>query len=127
MYLVYILKSDKCTYIGMTNNFQKRWEQHNKYRKGGAKYTSKYLNWTPICIIDGFQTKSEAMQCEWKLKRVKGVSKRMNYISNCLNTMDETTQWTKKSPYIINQDLTIFVIQEYKHLFLIDTKELFWY
>ena len=71
MYLVYILKSGNHSYIGMTNDFFKRWKQHNKIIKGGAKYTSKYHNWSPICIIDGFKNKSEAMQCEWKLKRVK--------------------------------------------------------
>ena len=62
MYLVYIIKSDNRSYIGMTNDFFKRWKQHNKILKGGAKYTSKYENWSPICIIDGFETKSEAMQ-----------------------------------------------------------------
>ena len=53
----------------MTNDFLKM-KQHNKIIKGGAKYTSKYENWTPICIVDGFKTKSEAMQCEWKLKEL---------------------------------------------------------
>ena len=43
MYLVYILKSQNKSYIGMTNDFFKRWKQHNKLLKGGAKYTSKYL------------------------------------------------------------------------------------
>ena len=59
MYLVYILKSDNYSYIGMTNDFFKRWKQHNKIIKGGAKYTSKYENWTPICIIDGFKTNAK--------------------------------------------------------------------
>ena len=45
MYLVYIIKSDNRSYIGMTNDFLKRWKQHNKIIKGGAKYTSKYENW----------------------------------------------------------------------------------
>ena len=40
-YLVYILKSENCAYVGMTNDFFKRWRQHNKEIKGGAKYTSK--------------------------------------------------------------------------------------
>ena len=78
MFLVYIIQSGNRSYIGMTNDFFKRWQQHNRILKGGAKYTSPYSNsWTPLCIVDGFQTKSEAMQCEWKLKRVKGYQKRI--------------------------------------------------
>ena len=61
MYLVYIIVSDNLSYIGMTNDFLKRWQQHNGYLKGGARYTSKKSNWTPICIIDGFKTKSEGI------------------------------------------------------------------
>ena len=67
MYLVYILQADNLSYIGMTNNFERRWKQHNQLLQGGAKYTKKKNNWSPICIIDGFQTKQEAMQCEWRL------------------------------------------------------------
>ena len=45
MYLVYILKSDNKSYVGMTNDFFRRIRQHNKEIKGGAKYTSKSNNW----------------------------------------------------------------------------------
>ena len=50
------------------------------------------MNWSPICIIDGFQTKSEAMQCEWKLKRVKGYQKRIENLSYLLK---HKNKWTK--------------------------------
>ena len=43
MYLVYIIKSDNKSYVGMTNNFDRRIRQHNKEIKGGARYTSKGL------------------------------------------------------------------------------------
>lgn len=114
MYLVYILRSDNRSYIGMTNDFLKRWLQHNKYLKGGAKYTSKYNNWSPICIIDGFKTKSEAMQCEWRLKRVSGYFNRVKYLSNLLKNENK---WTSKSPLIKEQPLHVYVINEYKYLF----------
>ena len=114
MYLVYILQSGNYSYIGMTNDFFKRWKQHNKILKGGAKYTSKYNNWNPICIVDGFKNKSEAMQCEWKLKRVKGYHKRIKNLSMILKN---EKKWTKNSPNISNQNLKIYVIDKYKFLF----------
>tara|TARA_B100001094_G_scaffold212242_1_gene206205 strand:+ start:3329 stop:3703 length:375 start_codon:yes stop_codon:yes gene_type:complete len=124
MYLVYILKSQNKSYIGMTNDFFKRWKQHNKLLKGGAKYTSKYDNWTPICIIDGFKTKSEAMQCEWKLKRVRGYYNRLKNLVYLLQSKDK---WTKKSPFIDSQKLTIYITNEFKSLFTMPTKELYWF
>ena len=107
MYLVYIIRSGNRSYIGMTNDFFRRWCQHNKLLKGGAKYTCKYENWEPICIIDGFKNKSEAMQCEWKLKRVKGW---FNRILNLINLMENSEKWTKNSPIIKDQQLTIYII-----------------
>ena len=57
MYLVYLLKCDNLTYIGMTNDFLRRWRQHIGDLKGGAKYTTrKGKDWYPILIIDGFKT-----------------------------------------------------------------------
>ena len=41
MYLVYILVCNNLYYIGMTNNFFRRWMQHNSLLRGGAKYTKK--------------------------------------------------------------------------------------
>ena len=124
MYLVYIIKSDNRSYIGMTNDFFKRWQQHNKILKGGAKYTSKYENWSPICIIDGFETKSEAMQCEWKLKRAKGY---YNRIKNLSSILQNDQKWTSKSPLISSQKLTVYVIDKYKDIFKIKTRELYWF
>ena len=132
MYLVYILKSDDSKYyIGMTNNFLKRWMQHNKYIKGGAKYTSKNTHWTPICIIDGFKNKSEAMKCEWVLKtrrtklskKFKGVFGRILY----LNELLKKTKWTSTSDKIINQNLNIYIINLYKPYLDINTHELEWF
>ena len=124
MYLVYILKSDNYSYIGMTNDFFRRWKQHNRILKGGARYTSKREYWTPVCIIDGFKTKCEAMQCEWKLKRVKGV---YNRILNLVKILNNDKKWTKNSPLIKNQKLNIYTIDSYRFLFNnIKTRELVW-
>ena len=131
MYLVYILKSDNLSYVGMTNNFFKRFRQHNQEIKGGAKYTKKKLFWYPICIIDGFKDKKSACQCEWRLKHCKpykGPLGRIKYLSKFIS---ENSQWTKNSSEIKNQYLTIYIdpdfkeiLNEYNHNF--ETKELYW-
>ena len=109
----------------MTNDFLKRWQQHNNILKGGAKYTtSKNSYWEPICIIDGFKTKSEAMQCEWKLKRVKGYYNRIKNLSYLLDTAE---RWTKNSPVIKSQNLSIYTIHNYQFLFNCKINELFWF
>ena len=125
MYLVYIIKSNNRSYIGMTNDFFKRWLQHNRVLSGGAKYTTKHSNtWYPICIIDGFETKREAMQCEWRLKRAKGYYNRLVYLSDLLQS---GKKWTKNSPLINSQNLTVFVHDDFKYLFPMKTKELVWF
>ena len=132
MYLVYIIKSDNnLSYVGMTNNFFRRWLQHNCLLCGGARYTKKGHNWFPICIIDGFKNKKEAMQCEWKLKsrksklskKFKGFIGRIQY----LNLLLLDKKWTSNSPNIIDQNLTIYIDNDYKkYITNINTKELYW-
>ena len=124
MYLVYIIQSNNRSYIGMTNDFLKRWKQHNRILKGGARYTGMSDYWTPICIIDGFKSKSEAMQCEWKLKRVKGYYNRLKNLSKLLQF---SKRWTSKSPLIKEQKLVIYVVENYKSLFPMKTRELVWF
>lgn len=127
MYLVYLLKCNNCTYIGMTNDFFRRWRQHIGDLKGGAKYTTrKGKDWYPILIIDGFKTMKEAMQCEWKLKHnrnYKGPYKRVEYA----HLMIQKEVWTSKSPKIKDQNLQVYIDNEYKHIFSNHpTKELYW-
>ena len=123
MYLVYILKSDNLSYVGMTNDFTRRFRQHNQEIKGGAKYTKKRSSWYPICIIDGFETMKEAMQCEWRLKRGKGGPKgRINYLNDYKQNNEK---WTSKSPFIKDQNLTIYLDQEFIMNDLV-AKELYW-
>ena len=123
MYVVHILKSHNCSYIGMTNDFFRRWQQHNGILQGGATYTKKYNDWLPICIIDGFKTKQEAMQCEWRLKRGRGYLGRIRYLSHYLNF---EKQWTKNSPDIKSQELSIYIKDEYKKYLTYPSNELYW-
>jgi predicted GIY-YIG superfamily endonuclease len=122
-YVVYLLKSENLSYIGMTNNFERRWKQHMGILQGGAKYTRRSNEWSPLCIIDGFKTKQEAMQCEWKLKRVKGYHQRVIHASKLLQSEG---RWTKKSPFIKEQTLSVYVIPKYQKYFK-NPDELIWY
>ena len=132
MYLVYLIKSDNLYYIGMTNNFLRRWMQHNGILKGGARFTKRRTNWYPICIIDGFKNKVEAMQCEWKFKTrrgkyarsFKGIHGRLNYLNQILKKAE---CWTANSPCIKDQNLQIYIDDEYKnYIDCVETRELYW-
>tara|TARA_B100001559_G_C16049260_1_gene416149 strand:+ start:142 stop:528 length:387 start_codon:yes stop_codon:yes gene_type:complete len=127
MYLVYLLKCENKTYIGMTNDFLHRWRQHIGELKGGAKYTSRNgKDWYPICIVDGFQTKQEACQCEWRWKhnkKYRGPSRRIEYLSLLM----KNEKWTKNSPLLKEQDIKIYVDEDYKDLLgNIKSEELYW-
>lgn len=131
MYLVYVIICDNLSYVGMTNDFLNRWQQHNGILSGGAKYTKQKCNWYPICIIDGFQNKSEAMQCEWKLKsrkpkrsrQFKGGKGRIEY----LNLLLQDKRWTSNSPLIAGQKLTVYLDDDYIGLLdTVDTPRLYW-
>lgn len=131
MYLVYIIICDNLYYIGMTNNFFRRWLQHNSILSGGAKYTKKKNNWYPICIIDGFKNKSEAMQCEWKFKNKKNKISR-KYKSaigriQYLNYLLKLEKWTTNSPNISSQNLNIYIDNKFEHLLQYkNLYELYW-
>ena len=80
-YSVYLLKHSlhNKTYLGITNNLERRIRQHNCEIKGGAKYTSSFLQngkWLYHCIITNL-SKSEALSYERiiKNKRCKAKGK----------------------------------------------------
>ena len=150
MYLVYILKSGNYSYVGMTNDFTKRFRQHNKEIKGGARYTSKRTDWYPVLIIDGFTDMKSAMQCEWRLKHfaighgsVRGVKGKLKYLSKYLyeeksikgynngEPILEDRKWTSKcEKCICDQNLKFYIddefienFNEYPHNY--STKELY--
>ena len=127
MFLVYILKNENKSYIGYTNDFFKRWQQHNGYLSGGAKYTTINQGlgvWEPICIIDGFTCKKEAMRCEWKLKRKRGY---LNRIKNINHIFCNEKKFTSKGSDIESLNLKIYVKNDYKEYFNININELEWF
>ena len=123
MYVVYLLKCENYSYVGMTNDIFKRIRQHNGEIVGGARYTSKKNQWYPVLIIDGFQDMKSAMQCEWRLKRgKKGVLGRIKYLNDFLTNNE---RWTSKSDIIKEQNLIYYLDKDYINNFSYPTKELY--
>lgn len=68
MYNVYILKNsvNNRTYLGITNNINRRIRQHNGEIKGGAKYTTAFKGegvWEYTYILNNL-TKNKALSIE---------------------------------------------------------------
>jgi putative endonuclease len=73
MHYVYIVKCEDGTYYtGYTNDLKRRIKQHNAGE--GAKYTKGRR---PVELVhsEQFETKSEAMKREYKIKQLKRQSK----------------------------------------------------
>lgn len=80
-FIVYLLFNthSKYTYLGVTNNSEKRIRQHNGEIKGGAKYTKsrkKNGTWKYYMKISNL-TKSESYSLESTVKKtkIKGIGK----------------------------------------------------
>ena len=126
MFLVYLLRNENKSYIGYTNDFLKRWKQHNKYISGGAKYTTNNPGyWEPICIVDGFECKCEAMRCEWEWKRKSGYLNRIKYIDYIFNNEEK---FTKNGSEIKSLNLKIYSKKDYyKYFNNLELRELEWF
>ena len=95
-YNLYLLKHTKHnkTYLGITNNTKRRLRQHNCEIKGGAKYTSAFLqdgNWIYHAIVPNL-TKEQALSYERTIKNKRKTArgktpleKRMFLINNLLD------------------------------------------
>jgi structure-specific endonuclease subunit SLX1 len=77
MWVVYCISfgAGEKTYVGATNNFQRRLRQHNGELVGGAKYTTAAIasskqtkDWKLLFIVRGFPSSQAALQFEWALK-----------------------------------------------------------
>ena len=113
-FLCYVIESanKRCTYVGITNNLQRRLRQHNGDLAGGAKYTSRdgLRPWSLVMTISGFQSHKEALQFEWAYHHTKGprgLPGRLFKLRKLLNKK----QWTKSSPEALSVPLTIQLYQ----------------
>lgn len=78
-YSVYFLRTcaePTHTYIGCTNNLERRLRQHNCELVGGARKTTAISKnrgsgaWKRVCYVDGFGGQIEALRFEWWWKFV---------------------------------------------------------
>lgn len=105
------------TYNGSTNNLKRRLNQHNGKISGGAKAT-KGKKWEYYCVLTGFETHSNALSCEWRIKKPTGEKRRPSqYCSvsgriNALNLILPLEYWTSKCT-ILNSDCkyTLYIVK----------------
>lgn len=101
-YLITSLDSTQ-TYIGSSNNFPKRLNNHNNnnphIKRVGAKRT-RGQTWIPILIISGFETKISCLSFEagWKRLAKKRNNKRLffiNIMAQCNLKYDKDPRWNR--------------------------------
>ena len=118
-YCIFSLDSND-TYIGSTNNFEKRLNAHNNndlsIKRKGAKRT-KGQTWIPLLIISRFHHKNACLSFEagWKRLSMRRVNTRLFSINQMTNNNLQYTSNTKWNRVI---DLLYFVY----NTTLLDTK-----
>lgn len=84
------------SYIGMTQDIKRRMRQHNGEIAGGAAST-RGGTWVLLARVSGFPGMREALQFEWRSKRMRaGAGARRRAIGGLLATL-RLDRWTRKS------------------------------
>lgn len=65
-----ISTSTNVTYIGITNNLERRLKQHNGLLIGGAKATRRFKDWIYYKVIE-LSNKNDALKFEYQWKHTK--------------------------------------------------------
>jgi putative endonuclease len=67
VYILVSLQNNKRTYVGVTDNLQRRIRQHNGFLAGGARYTKSCRPWK-IDSIFQLLSRRDALSLEWNIK-----------------------------------------------------------
>ena len=109
-YLCYLIVSStsRRTYVGITNNFQRRLRQHNGELVGGASATRIGRPWSCYVTVEGFPTKQASLQFEWMWKHMSpkkshGRNARLTKLENLL----KKERWTEQAPLASSIPLTV--------------------
>ena len=62
-------RSGHKTYVGVTPDLDRRLQQHNGQRAGGAKATAGHV-WERVCHVKGFPDHRAVLQFEWRWKQI---------------------------------------------------------
>ncbi|MBM4014123.1 MAG: GIY-YIG nuclease family protein [Planctomycetes bacterium] len=71
-WFVYVLASATRTYVGITTDLDRRLEQHNGTRRGGARATRAGRPWRLARRWGPFASRGEALRLEYAVKRLRG-------------------------------------------------------
>ena len=76
-WFVYVLIScsQDATYVGASIDVERRLEQHNGGRPGGARRTRAGRPWSVAIVYGPFETRSEALKVEYQVKRLRGMKR----------------------------------------------------
>jgi predicted GIY-YIG superfamily endonuclease len=105
-YICYCIQNTakKKTYVGISNNFQRRLRQHNGEISSGARYTSGD-SWNPVIILSGFINKNQVLRFEFLWKHIKsklihsfGLQKRIHTL---LLLLQKDNEWNHLTIYTI--------------------------
>jgi len=92
------------TYIGATNNFEKRIKQHNRIISGGAKSTAGHT-WKPLIHITGFVNRNQLLRFEWFWKHCyKSVERGVHRRISMLEFLLQKPEW-ENLRVLTNEDL----------------------
>lgn len=129
-YLCYLIVSQtsRRSYVGITNNFERRLRQHNGDLVGGAKATRSGRPWDCLAIVEGFDdNKIACLQFEWMWKHMPprkshGQKARLTKLFGLL----QKERWTEKAPLAVDIPLTISFCHDVKEDLTIFVQESHW-
>lgn len=76
-FTVYILRTHRNTlYTGQTNNLERRLKEHSAGNSKSAKYT-KSFHPTELVYTEEFDTRTEALQREYQIKKLTKAKKEL--------------------------------------------------
>lgn len=88
MWNCYLLQSETgATYVGITEDLDRRLRQHNGALAGGAAATAGH-SWTRLCHVRGFPNQRAALQFEWAWKH-RSKKQRGNPLERRLRALQE--------------------------------------
>tara|TARA_B100001057_G_C22148608_1_gene681109 strand:- start:158 stop:526 length:369 start_codon:yes stop_codon:yes gene_type:complete len=115
-YIVYLLTNtqNNRTYLGITNNSERRIRQHNGDIKGGAKYTHSFKGngyWNYKLHITNL-SKSEALSIERTIKNKRNQFRGKEGLSKKIDSLSQMSTQYEHSQVILFDDMKDHAIKD---------------